>query len=349
MTPSYSTSVDHSDMRSDLIAWPDMVHRGWVAGREAAAPFADQPAPRSVLWAGMGGSAIGGDYLAALAARRASFPVLVHRGGPLPAWVGPDDVVLLVSYSGTTAETLDTAAAALERGCRLMALTSGGRLAEIAAERGFERWSVTGGKMPRAMLAEMFATALGAFHEHGWLTLSDAGIERDVTMLRMLTDMLNAPPTTSAHPLHAMLESLTDRHPMIYGSGLFMPVARRWACQINENAKRAAQWGVLPEMNHNEVVAWIEGGPWGSRYQVILLSDPDAPADVLQRIPATRSLAEGAGWPVRVQTPVADTHLGRILEQSVVGDWLSYWMALAAGMDPTPIPPIDALKASLQG
>ena len=135
---------------------------------------------------------------------------------------------------------------------------------------------------------------------------------------------------------------------MVYGSGILVPVARRWAAQLNENAKRAAQWGAMPEMNHNEVVPWVDGGSWADKYTVVLLDDPGAPEDVRKRIPVTRDLAEAAGWKPHVLVPEGDHELTRMLSLAVMGDWLSYWIALAEDTDPTPIPTIEKLKKRLE-
>ncbi len=345
---SEKRDVDARNMHADILSWPDQVRTGWAQGQEAAKAYPDAPVPSAVIWAGMGGSAIGGDFLAGLLSDSAPFPLTVHRGGPLPKWAGSGTAVILASYSGNTAETLATAQEAIDRGCTLYALTSGGKLAAMAKEIGFETWTVHGGRMPRAALGEAFSTALGAFQQHGWVTITDEAYKETLQVINELTDTLSVAPEGIDHPVYGFLTETLKKHPMIYGSGTLVPVARRWAAQINENAKRAAQWGVMPEMNHNEVVPYVEGGEWGQWYDVILLDDPDAPADVRKRIPLTAELARAAGWTAQTITPRTQSTLARMMELTVIGDWLSYWLALAQGVDPSPIPTIDTLKARLE-
>ncbi|GBE30682.1 bifunctional phosphoglucose/phosphomannose isomerase [bacterium BMS3Bbin04] len=345
---NFQREVDRSNMKKDLFSWPEQIATGWEQGRAAASKYHDAATPSHLIWAGMGGSAISGDFLNGLLADTAPFPLTVHRGGPLPAWAGEGTAIVLASYSGNTAETLATANEAIEKGCTIYALTSGGKLAEMAGERGFETWTVHGGRMPRAALGEAFGTALGAFHEHGWINIGSEVIDETISTLKLNGERLSADPSESGHPLHNLLTDVLDKHPMIYGSGAFVPVARRWAAQINENGKRAAQWGVMPEMNHNEVVPYVEGGEWGKWYSVMILDDPEAPADVRKRIPITAELAKKAGWSAHIVRPSAKSTLARMLELTLLGDWLSYWLALAQGIDPSPIPTIMELKARLE-
>src|SRR5262249_59149567 len=132
----------------------------------AAAELGPAPAvtisrPRLVIVAGMGGSAASGDFLAGCAAERLDVPVLVHRGYDLPAMAGERDLVIASSYSGDTVESLSAAHAALSRGCSLVAVTSGGRLAALARERGVPRVTLPAGLMPRMALGYLFFPLLG--------------------------------------------------------------------------------------------------------------------------------------------------------------------------------------------
>ncbi len=345
---SFKREADSKNMVEDILSWPDQVRTGWNQGSTAAKSYPNAPFPRHVVWAGMGGSAIGGDFLTGLLGSSARYPVTVHRGGQLPAWAGKGTAVILASYSGNTAETLATAEEAIANGCTIYALTSGGKLAEMAKQHSWEVWNVHGGRMPRAALGEAFGTALGAFRQHKWIEIDTSAFNETIEALKLQNEILSRDPSEPAHPLNKLLSDCLDKHPMIYGSGLFVPVARRWSAQINENSKRAAQWGVMPEMNHNEVVPYVEHGEWGKWYSVMILDDPAAPADVSKRVPITAELAQKAGWNAHVIKPSSKSQLAQMLELTLLGDWLSYWLALAQGVDPSPIPTIDELKARLE-
>lgn len=344
---SFDESVDKSGMKALIESWGVQVERSFKAGLEKGGSTEVPEAPRALIWAGMGGSAIGGDYCAALASDSAPFPILVHRGGPLPEWVGERDRIVLVSFSGNTAETLDTAEQALSRKCGIDVLTSGGKLADWAKENNIDPWMIEGNRPPRAALGDSFAYAYGVLCGRRWCKIEVAELEEMDAVLAGAGSVLGDPPLGGDHPLAEVFPSLESKMPMIYGTGILAPVARRWANQINENSKLPAHWGVLPEMNHNEVVAYTEDSEWAGKGVVIILEDQDAPVDVLKRIDATRSLAEEAGWDAVVLGLNTQFKLGRMLALTVMGDWLSYWMAVGNGVDPTPIGPIDKLKQIL--
>lgn len=341
----HKQQIDRSGMFEEINSWPLQVERSWEKGYKAGQSSAEGP-PRILVWAGMGGSAIGGDYCASLAADHASFPVLVHRGGPLPAWVDSSTRVLLVSFSGNTAETLETAEACVERNSAIDVLTSGGKLMQWAEEHGIHPLTIPGGRPPRTALGDSLVTTLAALAGRGWLELTEEDALTATTVLKEI-NALWSNPVNGSHPGNILFQILNQKLPMIYGTGVLAPIARRWANQFNENSKLPAHWGILPEMNHNEVVAYIEGTPWAKSCGVVILSDPDAPEDTRVRVDATVKLARDAGFDAAVYSPSSKGSLARSLETTVVGDWLSYHVAISHGIDPTPIPPIDTLKAAI--
>lgn len=345
MSFKFDSVADKHGMHAQISSWADQVQRGWLVGKKIGEEN-PAPIPKALIWVGMGGSAIGGDFCAALAEDHAKFPIHVHRGGKLPAWVDKDCHVLLVSFSGNTAETLETAEEAVERGCSIDALTSGGKLEKFVEEKGVTPWRIPGDRPPRTALGDIFSFAYGAMCGRGWVFTDNEDVREAVMILQQAGEILKNPPTEE-NPLYSMLEMFKDRYAMIYGTGRMLPVARRWACQINENAKRPAHWGELPEMNHNEVVAYKEDSPWGEKGAVMILLDPNSPDDIKLRSEVTVELAEQCGWTVGILEPSSKSHFARILELSLIGDWLSHWMALSDRIDPTPIPTIDKLKSVL--
>lgn len=328
-------------MRGLILSWPEQVGRSWAAGKKTA----DQvKKPRVLLWAGMGGSAIGGDYCATLAKERSTFPIIVHRGGQLPKWFGRNDRLLAVSFSGNTVETLEAAEEAHHRGAPIDVLTSGGKLVEWANEKGIKPWIVPGERPPRSALGDLFLFALSAMNQRGWIGVDVYEVLESISILDDLFEECGDETGTSPLVNLEFWKMIRSHLPMIYGAGVMAPVARRWACQINENAKLPAHWGEVPEMNHNEVVAYLPGSSWGERAGVLMLDDPGSEDDVRKRIYGTAKVAEDAGWPVHILTPKTISPLARMIEMTARGDLASYYLALDQGIDPTPIEPIDQLK-----
>ncbi len=345
MPNKYDSALDVSNMRDLIKSWPEQVARSWGAGFTSGSNDPVDP-PSLLIWAGMGGSAAGGDYCAAIGSGSASFPILVHRGGILPAYVNENTRMMLVSFSGNTAETLDTAEQAKKRGCQIDVLTSGGKLKQWAEAEGITPWLIPGGRPPRAALGDSSCYVMGAFAGRGWIDVDEDDPKEAVSLLNANGMALGQTPNGS-HELELLIKTLSGRFPMIYGTGKFVAVARRWANQINENCKRPAHWGELPEMNHNEVVAYVKGSVWADRVSVIILEDPSSPTEVLKRVQVTKKLGEELGWRTDIVRPTATGALSQMLEMTLLGDWLSYWIALAESVDPTPVPVIDKLKSSL--
>lgn len=349
MAKRFDLSVDSSGMMKLVQSWPVQFNRSFTAGFKSGKASPAKP-PRVLLWAGMGGSAIGGDFVASLLSSAASFPVIVHRGGHLPKWVGKKDRAILVSYSGNTAETLDAAEALTTRGTALDLLTSGGKLKKWGEKNGVPIWRVPGGRPPRSALGDLFGYTLGVLAGRGWIKITERDAAEAVRFLRKLTKISSIDPATSDYLYDPFLKMCKDRLPMIYGTGKLVSAAHRWATQINENSKLPAHWGELPEMNHNEVVAYVKGTPWAERTAIFILTDPDSPPDVLKRVAVTLEIARDTGFPaIEVPLPGSDfSPLINLLTAAVIGDWFSFWLAIERRANPTPIPTINRLKAALE-
>ena len=324
--------------------------------------------PRGVVVAGMGGSGISGDVLLAVAGSGAPVPLQTVRSHSLPGWVGPLDVVVAVSCSGTTEETLLVAAEAARRGCRLVGVGAAGSPLQqtVEAASGVHLAVDAQGLMPRASLWTL-ATPL--------LSLAAALGVADRRRRRRCT----RPPTCSTRSPAPTVSRSRSRRTRPRPSVCCSPVAGRWcgatrrsasvaayrlACQLNENAKIPCVWGGLPEVTHNQIVAFdgrycareadddlfrdpVLDGPAPARAQLVLLRDVDPdPRDAL-RGELARELAVDRGmrpFTVGAKGSHAVTRLA-----SLVGllDWASVYAALALGEDPSPIAPIAALKDRL--
>src|SRR6476660_6306090 len=192
---------------------------------------------------GMGGLAIGGDLAVAALFDRLTKAVLVARGYELPSWTPPGSAVLCSSYSGDTEETLACYAAAEAVGAQRLVATTGGELAELARRDGVPVIGLPAGLQPRAAVGYMFCVAA----ELAALALAGPRIntEIDAAASHLRTGFEAA--QARAAELSAQIGDAT---PVVYGSDLTAPVAYRWKCQINENAKEPAFSNVLPEADH---------------------------------------------------------------------------------------------------
>ncbi len=340
-------TYDRSDMYGRIASLPDELD-------QAAAAFPDSIAGWSgdgvsnVLLLGMGGSAIGGDIVAAAVRDRASVPVTVVRGYSIPAYCGKSTIAIATSYSGNTEETLSATKMALAIGARLAAITSGGALGRIAESAGAPVISVPGGFPPR--------TALGLLTVPALLLLSRAGLvsspEREIAaaakqMKEMLRQWGSRNPALETDPA-ALAERLHGTLPVIYyGGGEMDPVATRWCGQFAENAKALSHRNSFPELNHNEIVGWENPVVLLGRTSIIVLDNENDDPRLARGKDVAISLLKA--YPARVLRVAVkgESVLERILSTIYIGDWISYYLGLANGVDPTPVHRIDQLKAEL--
>jgi glucose/mannose-6-phosphate isomerase len=268
-------------------------------------------------------------------------PTVVNRAAALPGWIGPGHLVLPVSYSGATAETLAAARDALARGADVIAVTAGEPLGELVAAAGGTVVRVPAGLPPRAALGSLFG-ALTAALEYA-AVIPAAGT--DIRAAAHACDAVAAERGGGiAKELGAAVAQTTT---WVYGHGPLAAVARRFKSQLNENAKSTAAFGELPEADHNEIVGWAGARRTGGRHAAIHLADPDDPPSVRASIAATPRLIDDDATLHRVLTGEGQTRMARALWLLALLDHASVYTAQAAGVDPFEIDRIAELKQAL--
>jgi len=302
----------------------------------------------SVTVCGMGGSAVSGDVMRALFRERLAIPVEVVRSPVLPEYCGPHTLVICSSYSGDTAEALACFEEARSRGCRILPITSGGALGERAVEAGLAVVAVPGELPPRAALGHLAFGMLGALERTGLLPSLSSQVAECVRTLEELASHLGPDvrvPQNGAKELALRIQGCV---PVVWGAeGLGSVAAARWKTQLNENAKTPAFWSSMPELDHNEVVGWTSGT--GDGFHVVALRHQDEHPDVAARFGLSLEIAGEAGANTSEVRAVGLSPLSRLLSLVVHGDFMSVYLALARGVDPTPVEAIDRLKRSLAG
>jgi glucose/mannose-6-phosphate isomerase len=338
-------AADPGGMLRAVAALPAHVREGHRLGLEAQ----DLPSASgvtAVAYCGMGSSAIGGEVLAAIAAPRLRIPVGVVRTSELPEWVGPHVLVVASSYSGTTGETLSLFEEAVERGCRVVVVTSGGELARRAEELGLGRVVVPGGLMPRAAFGSMALGALGALEVMGLVPALGPDVEEAALELDGVLGEQGPDVPTATNPAKRLAAEIGERVPVIWGAdGVGAVAAERWKTQFNENAKVPAFAASMPELDHNEVVGWSEGR--GERFAVIALRHEGESPDVAARFGPSLEIAAASGALVREVGARGRSSLARLLTLVQMGDLVATYLGLARGVDPSPIDAIVRLKRTL--
>jgi glucose/mannose-6-phosphate isomerase len=272
----------------------------------------------------------------------------VNRSDVVPAFVGPETLVCAVSYSGNTAETLSAFEDARARGAKLLAVTSGGRLAALAEQAHVPWVQVAGGMPPRATVGYLFTALLTVLARLGLIADQQASIAETIDTLRELAAQYRPGIETFRNLPKALATQLQGRWPVIYGVQEFSDVvAYRWRTQLNENSKILATHHVFPELNHNEVVGW--DGPLAllQHLWVVLLRDPQESSRMALQIDTTKAFLQEKAAGITEVWAQGDARLARLFSLLYTGDFTSYYLALLRGVDPTPVDAIDRLKERL--
>jgi glucose/mannose-6-phosphate isomerase len=339
-------SLDPENMLAHIQGLPDQLQSAWELGLHLPLPQMNEIT--RVVIVGMGGSAIGADLLAAYLLDRLEVPVYIHRDYGLPAFAHDrGTLVILTSHSGNTEETLSAFDEACKRRCQLVAITTGGKLHKAVTEAGLPVWVFTHHGQPRAAVGYSFGLLLALFTRLGLISDPSLDLKTALTTLRE-ANSLGAEVPVKNNPAKRMAGQMIGRVVTVFASGFMAPVARRWKCQINELAKAAANFEVLPEADHNTVAGVCHPEDALSReIRVFLLANTDHVRNQ-KRVEGTRQVMMVEGLNTDLVTARGETRLAQMWSTLLFGDYTAYYLAMAYDVDPTPIPPIDALKEYMQ-
>jgi glucose/mannose-6-phosphate isomerase len=311
------------------------------------------PTPRlpiqNVVVTGLGGSAVGGDLLRVLVEDNGEVPLVVNRDYQMPAWVNDRTFVIAASYSGNTEETLSAFEDAQDRGALLACVTSGGELAQRAAHYGTPVAFIPKGQPPRSAMGYMFIPMLMAAHKVGVIRRDPTGdLQNAIALLEKAREQWNADVPFEKNPAKQLAAKLYGKLPILYGSQAYSSVvAFRWKTQLNENTKIHAYSNGYPEMNHNEILGWVLAKQQVPNLAVVLLRDQMERPKIVARVETTKRLFARAAE-VHEVFAEGQSLLARMLHAIYLGDWVSCYLALLYGVNPTDISYINLLKAVLE-
>ena len=294
-----------------------------------------------VLCLGMGGSGAGGMFLSTLADNSGGLPFVVWRDYRLPSWWGPEWLVIATSYSGNTEETISGVREVLDSGGTVIGISSGGEMKEILSNSDGSLFvSVPGGQMPRSAFGHLFGTQLSVCWSLGIME-KPSGKEINDMIQRLRSSSIEFDISGGNGLVVTMAESMLDNQIGIIAPTMLISAARRFANQLNENSDVFARPSELPEMNHNEIVAWASTND--SQHSIIYFSCEGIHPRVSSRMNwMLENIENHNSWIIDCE---GESLLERLLYASHISDWISIALALLRGVDPSEMASIDELKS----
>jgi len=341
--------IDRAGMLSLIENFPEMMERS------ADTSAGIRPAKMSgkienIMFCGMGGSAISADVAQKIISGCLNVPSAVSRSYDLPQFVGENSVVFVLSYSGNTEETISAYETAKRSGARIVCITSGGKIEELAKHDGYTVYPLPQGFPPRASMPYILAALLYAvedvFHGCGFKDQ----IKECIPVLKKIRDRNKPAIKHENNTAKQIASKIFSKIPVILGSTIGSDVAAyRWKCQFSENSKITSVANVFPEMDHNEIVnlAGLDKGK--NDFCAILLRDSAESEKIKKRIEATKRIISAGIEDIIELWSEGETGLSRMMSLCYMGDFVSAYIALLRGVDPTPVTAIDRLKKELAG
>lgn len=295
-----------------------------------------------IIVTGMGGSALAGDLVNCAFEKSIKSPLLINRNYHISHPLDEKTLVIAVSFSGNTEETLSAYRQAIKTGAQIVAVASGGKLLNMAMRDRVEFIKLikeSENFQPRMSSGYIFAILVGLAQKVGFLPLSAESQVREMadSLLGLNTEIQGK----------QLGESLFGTIPLIYASDKYWPIARIAKIKFNENSKIPAFWNVLPELNHNEMVGF--SNVLGN-YRIVMLRDPDDDPKINKRMLVTGDLLRKRpiGLKATVWDMLGQTKLEKMFSTLIVMDFASYYLALKMGIDPTPVKLVEDFKAMIE-
>ena len=296
----------------------------------------------SIVFCGLGGSAISGDLLCDYLSDELNIPFNVVRGYNLPSFVDKNTLVIISSYSGNTEETISCFEQALKKNSKVVVITSGGKIGDIAAVNKIPVFKIQGGFQPRYALGLSFFSLLKIMHVFGI-----ASEENNVKKIIDLWQKRGEEYSTDKNQAIQIAEQIVGFIPVIYSAEFLSSTGYRLKCQLNENSKVHAFNHSLPEMNHNEIIGWESYKEKRFQTKVIYLIDKEYHPQNIKRFDIFKAMLAEQKIEVLTLSSNEENKKVRIMDLIFLSDWISFYVSVLRGFDPSEIDFIHRMKQQL--
>ena len=341
------SEIDKSNMFEDLASFPEQIKNSRDIVESSNLPSLYKV--DDIVISGMGASSISGDIVQALFRDRLDIPIHVNRQYDLPKWANKNTLVLSQSYSGNTEETLSTFKHATQKHCKIIGISSGGKLHEYCEKREIPHIKIPSGIQPRAATGYVLFSAIYALKKTGVLKQEmDSEINEVISVVEEFRDQNKKEIHEEDNLSKQIARKIFNTIPQVYGWNFYTPIARRWCTQFNENSKVVCRFDEVSECNHNDIVGWSMNPEVTKKFTCFLFRDHENESIYMEkRLDFMKKLFESVAGDV-IEVPVkGKKRLAKMMYLMYLGDYISCYLAILRKIDPSPVNIITELKEEL--
>jgi glucose/mannose-6-phosphate isomerase len=299
----------------------------------------------NIIISGLGGSAISADLIKNILSEEIFVPIVVNRNYDLPKFASKSTLFIASSYSGNTEETISSLKQAINIGCKIICITTGGEVETIAKTNNLSCIKVKSGFQPRYSLGLSFFSLLKVFQELKFVEDQSEVVNKIISLWKSKGKEYS----TDGNFAFTFAESLVGFIPVIYSvADSTSSVGYRFKCQLNENSKLHAFHGEIPEMNHNEIIGWESHQEKVFHSKIINIIEKNYHPQIKKRFEILKDIFSKSGVETLTLQSNEESYKVRLLDLIYLGDWISYYVGVLRGYDPSEIDNIYTLKDRLK-
>ena len=341
------SDIDKSDMLGAVAGFPEQIKEAKeIVDSATLGSFFKVD---NIVISGMGASAISGDIVQSLLRDKIDIPIYVTRQYDLPKWVHKDTLLLSQSYSGNTEETLHTFKHGHQKRCKIIGISSGGKLQEFCEKREIPHIKIPTGFPPRAATGYTLFSAIYALKKIGVLNIDiDHEIEETITVVNEFRNYNKKEVPEADNLSKQIAKKIYNKIPQVYGFDFYSPIAKRWCTQLNENSKLICRYDEVSECNHNDIIGWSMDPDVSKKFSCVLFRDRENESIYMsKRLDFMKKLYEDIAGNVIEIHPKGKKRLAKMMYAMYLGDFVSCYLGILRKIDPTPVDAITELKNEL--
>jgi len=341
------SNIDKSDMLGKVASFPEHIteSKQIVESAQLESFFKID----NIIISGMGGSAISGDIIQYLLRDRLDIPIYVNRHYDLPKWANKNTLLLSQSYSGNTEETLNAFKLGYQKRCKIIGISSGGKLQEFCEKRNISHIKIPSGFPPRTATGYILFSSLYSLKKIRVIKLDlESEIDETISILKDFRENNKKEIKEKENISKQIARQLIGKIPQIYGFNFYFPISKRWCTQFNENSKIICKYDEVSECNHNDIVGWSMDPEATKKFTCILFRDDEAETIYMKkRLDFMKKLYESVAANAIEINVKGKKRLTKMMYAMYLGDFISCYIAILRKIDPTPVSIITELKDEL--